>query len=321
MTLNTASRKFKKVLLILVVVMAFLAACTPAGTVTPEPAQAEVVTAPSTPTIMVTAPPIPTPLPTRTPLPSPTPTATLSPEEVAEAEQAAIRAEVLSYGIDLDDLAHSENEYIRNHPSVESFQEELDNNFGESELDWELMVLLEVEQPRNLIEYEQVFTTDGGWKFRAWARVAYKKNTGDWAITILPLEAYREETEELWTKWAENAGPVIYQGMPYEGCIQTYSRSDHGTIDFFQEMFQHQGNYYLDTGTVFRLLTEYPDPDIRLNSGEVGEVPRFTEEEYEQFRLTGDPSIFEYQAPDGTYFIWPFVHFASDICRIGYQTP
>ena len=321
MTLNTVSQKFLKILLALVVVIAFLAACTPAETVTPEPALTDVVTASAAPTIMVTAPPIPTPLPTRTPLPSPTPTATLSPEEAVEAEQAAIRAEVLSYGINLDDLAHSENEYIRNHPSVESFQEELDNGFNNNEPAWELMVLLEVEQLRNEKEYKLVFATDGGWKFLIWAKVAYKDAVGDWVIVNLPLSAYIEETEELWEKWAENAGPLIMTVFDYESVMRNYSRSDHEGIDFFHESFECQGNFYIDTGAVFRFLTEYPDPDIRLNTGEVGEVPRFTEEEYEQFRLTGDPTIFEYQASDGTYFIWPFVHFASDICRIGYQTP
>ena len=250
---------------------------------------------------------------------------TLSPEEAAAAEQAAIRAEVLSYGINLDDLANSNNEYIRNHPSVKSFQEELDNNFGESDPASEMMVVLDIEQLQSLEEYEQAFTTDSGWKFRAWAKVAYKDAVGNWVIANLPIDAYNENTQELWRKMAENAGPLIYPNISRDAATISFSKvsNEYNTkiIDWFQENFQMYGNFYLDTGAVFRLLTEYPDPAVHLNSGEVGEIPRFTEAELEQFRLTGDPSIFEYQAADGTYFIWPFVHYASDICNIDYQAP
>jgi len=309
--------------LTVLILLALLAACTPTGTATPETAIVDMVTAEFTETVTFTV--TATLTPTITTAPSLTPTVTLSPEEAAAAKQAAIRAEVLSYGINLDDLANSENEYIRNHPSVESFQEELDNDFGESELAWEMMVVLEIEQLQNLDEYEHAFTTDSGWKFIVWAKVAYKDAVGDWVIANLPMTAYNENTQELWGKMAQNAGPLIYPDVSYDAVTISFSRfNKEGNtkyIAYLQENFQMYGNFYLDTGAVFRLLTQYPDPEVHLNSGEVGEIPRFTETELEQFRLTGDPSVFEYQATDGTYFIWPFVHYASDICEIDYQAP
>jgi hypothetical protein len=302
-----------------VILLTLLAACAPTGTATPVPAVVDPATAEFTETATVTV--TATPAPTFTATPSLTPTATLSPEEAAAAEQEAIRAEVLSYGINLDDLANSDNEYIRNHPSVESFQEELDNDFGENTPNWEMMVVLEIEQLKNVEEFEEAFTTDSGWKFMAWAKVAYKDTAGNWVISNLPLLAYNEDRQEMWFKSSQNAGPYVVPDITYEAATRSFSYSDEQAIIHLQESHKMVGNYYLDTGAVFRLLTEYPDPTVHLNTGEVGEVPRFPEAELEQFRLTGDPSVFEYQAADGTYFIWPFVHYSSDICRIDYQTP
>ena len=319
MILNIAIPRIHKVTLAMMALMTLLAACVPAEATASEPSSASTATAAPTETATVTV--TATPAPTITTAPSPTPTATLSPEEAAAAEKAAIRAEVLSYGINLDDLAHSENEYIRNHPAVATFQEELNNNFGESELAWEMMVVLEVEQLKNLEEYEQAFTTDSGWKFLVWAKVAYKQANGDWTIVNLPMTAYSENTEELWSKMAQNAGPLVYPDASYKAVTRSLNIDNKKYITYLQENFQTYGNFYLDTGAVFRLLTQYPDPEVHLNSGEVGEIPRFTEAELEQFRLIGNPSLFEYQAPDGTYFIWPFVHYASDICNIDYQVP
>ena len=312
MTLNTASRKFKKVLLILVVVMAFLAACTPAETVTPEPALTEEVITPSTPTIMVTA------LPTSTPLPSPTPTVTLSPEEAAQAEQAAIRAEVLSYGIDLDDLAHSENEYIRNHPSVESFQEELNNNFKSGKAGTELMVMLDLEQLHSADEYEKSVTTDGGWKFIVWVKVAYKDAGGNWQIAAMPLMAYHEDTETMWLKFAQPTQPWLENNYAKKETVGWLKfEGEHSTAYLISHIYEGE-NYYLNIGALFRLDTNYPDPDSRLNAGEVGETPRYSQEELAYFWQTGDPSIFEYQTLDGTYVIWPFVT-SSTVTTKDYQ--
>ena len=182
-------------ILILFIFLTFLAACEPTGTATPVPAVMDPATAEFTETVTFTV--TATLAPTFTATPSTTPTATLSPEEAAAAKQVAIRAEVLSYGINLDDLAHSENEYISNHPAVATFQEELNNNFGESELAWKIMVVLEIEQLKNVEEYEQAFTTDSGWKFMVWAKVAYKDAVGDWVIDNSPLKAYNENKFDI----------------------------------------------------------------------------------------------------------------------------
>ena len=321
MILNISIPKFRKVTLAMIAIMTLLVACAPNETAKMEPATADMATTATTLSSTETATVTITTAPTFTATPSTTPTATLSPEEAAETAQAAIRAEVLSYGINLDDLARSENEYIRNHPGItDTFQEDLDSSFGKSGSGSATMIVLEVEQLQSVGEYEQAFITDGGWKFRAWTKVAYKNAAGDWAIANLPLDAYNENTQELWRKMPQNTGPLIYKGITYEGVTLSFHKGKTGIIDWFQEAFQDFDNFYLNTGAIFRLNVAYPDPEVKLNSGEVGEAPRFSEEEMAEFRQTGDPSLFDYQLPDGTYVIWPFVNYDA-ISHIDYQIP
>jgi hypothetical protein len=302
-----------------VILLTLLAACAPTGTAAPETAVVDPATAEFTETATFTVTATPAPIFTATP--SPTLTATLSPEEAAAAEQAAIRAEVLSYGINLDDLAHSENEYVRNHPGIaDTFQEALDNSFGESNPGSATMIVLEIEQLQSLEEYKQAFTTDGGWKFIVWAKVAYKDVAGNWIIANLPMTAYNEETQEFWLKAAQNTGPIILPNITQEAATRSFEYSNEQGIISMQEDFKANGNFYLITGAIFRLNTAYPDPNVKLNSGEVGDPPRFSEEEMLSFWQTGDPSIFNYHLTDGTYIIWPFVNYDA-ISHIDYQIP
>ena len=303
-------------LLTLIILLTLLTACAPTGTTTPEPAAVDTATAEFTETVTFTV----TATSTFTATPSTTPTATLSPEEAAAADQEAIRAEILSYGINLDDLANSDNEYIRNHPSVESFQEELDNNFKEGEAGTELMVMLELEQLHSEAEYKRSVTTDGGWKFIVWAKVAYKDASGNWQIANMPLMAYHEETETLWFKYAQPTEPWFWEDWKLQDVIGPLKTEDDGSwgTTFVKEQIYENDNYRLETGDLFRLNTSYPDPNSNLNAGEVGETPRYSQEELEYFQQTGDASIFEYQTLDGTYIIWPFVT-SSTITTIDYQ--
>jgi hypothetical protein len=248
-----------------------------------------------------------------TAMPSSTPTATLSPEEAPAAEQAAIRAEVLSYGIDLDDLANSDNDYISNNPSVELWQEQLNHSFDSTEVDSETMVVLDIKQLHSEAEYNRAVTTDGGWKFVIWAKVAYKTNDHLWATANLPLYAYNADTETIWMKFPEaTQQPVTITEMPIQGLFNALSPNEPNRgIAYIQGVFERQGDYYLDTGAVFKLYTEYPDPNSSNGDGELGEIPRYSIAQLELFRSTGDASIFEYQAADGDYFIWPFYSFFS----------
>lgn len=319
MILNIAIPRIHKVTLAMMALMTLLAACVPAEATASEPSSASTATATPTETATVTV--TATPAPTFTATPSPTPTATLSPEEAATAEQAAIRADVLSYGINLDALANSDNEYVRNYPKLALIQQEIDSPFNSEEPGWEMMVVLDIEQLKSVEEYEQAVTTDGGWKFIVWAKVAYKKTNGDWAIANLPLTAYNAEQEAIWEKYTENSEPWIRRGWKPRSITNSLASSETSMINVKQEEFEKYGGYYLDTGAIFSLYTEYPDPDNHYNAGEVGEIPRYSPEEMAAFRLDGDPDIFDYRALDGTPFIWPFVAYRSDISYINHQQP
>ena len=306
--------------LTVLILLTLLTACAPTGTATPEAAVVNTATVEFTKAVTVTI--TATATPTITTAPSLTPTVTLSPEEAAAADQEAIRAEVLSYGINLDDLANSENEYVRNYPELALIQQEIDGPFNSEEPGWEMMVVLDIEQLKSVEEYEQAVTTDGGWKFMVWAKVAYKKADGNWAIVNLPLEAYNTETEVRWKKYTENSEPWISSNTwSAESLVNSLIENGTAGIDYMRGLFERYGGYYLDTGTIFSLYTEYPDPESHLNAGEVGEIPRYSPEELDIFRRTGDASIFGYQALDGTPFIWPFVAYRSDISYIDHQQP
>jgi hypothetical protein len=302
--------------LTLVILFTLLVACAPTGTTTPKPAM-DTATAAPTETAIVTS--SPTSAPTFTETPTVTPTATLNPEEVAAAEQAAIRTEVLSYGINLDDLTNSENEYISNHPKVGSWQKELDHSFESTEVGWETMVVLDIKQLHSEAEYNRSVTTDGGWKFIVWAKVAYKTSDNLWATANLPLYAYNEGTEIVWMKYPAISLPWLWEDWVSEQVIGALKFDGEGSFtDYLQGMFERQCNSRLDTGAIFKLHTEYPDPNSGAGAGEVGEIPRYSEELLELFRSTGDASIFEYQAADGSYFIWPFYDFNSAISSNNY---
>ena len=305
MTLNIEIPKIRKAILLMMGIMALLTACAPAEATASEPSPTSVATSPSSPTITVTSPP------TSTATPFQTPTATLDPEEATEAAQAAIRAEVLSYGIDLDNLANSDNEYISSNPSVELWQGELNHSFDSTEVDSEIMVVLDIEQLRSEAEYNRAVTTDGGWKFLDWAKVAYKTHDNLWATANLPLEAYNESTETIWMKYPEVTKPWLWEDWELYAILNGFSSSKPDALIAKKRDYYERVGYRLDTGAIFKLYTEYPDPNSSLGDGEVGEMPRYSVEQLELFRRTGDASIFEYRAADGTYFIWPFYSYFS----------
>jgi hypothetical protein len=195
----------------------------------------------------------------------------------------------------------------------------LDNNFKSGEAGTELMVMLDLEQLHSEAEYEKSVTTDGGWKFIVWAKVAYKDANGNWQSAAMPLMAYYSSDEILWFKYPQPTAPWfwenwepsdIYGSLKFEG--------DRSWSQNLVKPIYEEENYLLNTGSLFRLNTNYPDPDSNLNAGEVGETPRYNKEELEYFWQTGDPSIFEYQTLDGTYVIWPFVT-SSTITTKDYQ--
>ena len=316
MILNIAIPRIHKVTLAMMALMTLLAACVPAEATASEPSSASTATATPTETATVTV----TATPTFTATPSLTPTVTLSPEEAAAADQATIRAKVLSYGINLDDLANSENEYVRNYPKVSLWQEELDHSFESTEVDWETMVVLDIEQLHSEAEYNRAVTTDGGWKFIVWAKVAYKTSDNLWATANLPLYAYNEGTETVWMKYPAIAQPWLDIGFWTLDKITAVLQADgEGSFtDYVQGMFERQGNYRLDTGAIFKLYTEHPDPNSGAGAGEVGESPRYSVEQLELFRHTGNASIFGYQAADGSYFLWPFYDFDAAISSNNY---
>ena len=300
--------KLTKIILTAGLLLTLLAACAPTRTVPPETA-----TVAPTATATVTA----TTAPTFTAIPSPTLTATLSPEEAAEAAQAAIRAEILAAGVNLDDLANSENEWVRNHLAIETIQNYIDNlNFGREDAGAITTVVIGLEAVENLEELEQAITTDTGWKLTTFAKLAYKDINGDWQIIKVPLSAYHPADDLFWIKDVSTRGGSFF--MDGEEIIKP---DDNGVLKLplIHIWLAHSNNakYHSGVGSFIKFFTGWiGDPKYANNDCVLGDPPRYSEEQLIEFRQTGDPSIFGYQDSDGYYILWPLVSFNADLSAL-----
>ena len=299
--------KLTNIILTAGLLLTLLAACAPAGTVTPEPAEARTATAAPTATATVTA----TTAPTSTATPSPTPTATLSPEEAAEAAQEQIRAEILAAGVNLDDLANSKDEWTSSHKAIETIQNSIDNNFGRETEGFITTVVIGLEAVENLEELEQAITTDTGWKLTTFAKLAYKDVNGDWQIIKVPLNAYNAESDLLWIKNVGNRSAPNF----IEGVVQPDENGDLiiPLVRTWISLSSGQG-YHSGVGSFIKLFTAWPeDPKYANNDCALGDPPRYSEEQLIEFRQTGDPSIFGYKDRDGYDIFWPIVTFHANL--------
>ncbi len=312
MSTDQTGIKLTNIILTAGLLLTLLAACAPAGTVTPEPAEAKTATAAPTATATATA----TTAPTFTATPSPTPTATLSPEEAAEAAQAAIRAEILAAGVNLDDLANSKDEWTRSHKAIETIQNSIDNNFGKETEGFVTTVVIGLEAVENLEELEQAITTDTGWKLTTFAKLAYKDVSGDWQIIKVPLNAYHPEDDLFWIKNVSTRG-----GSHFVDGEKMIKPDDDGVfkIPFVNTWTAASigADYHWGTGSFIKLFTGWVEnPEYANNDAVLGDVARYSEEQLIEFRKTGDPSIFGYQDSDGYYIFWPIVTFNADLSKL-----
>jgi len=111
---------------IMLILSAVLAACAPTpaeqetqSAVNQTIIASETVVVSPTPEASSTPENTPTITATATPENTPTPKFTATPEAMTQEE---IRAEILAAGVNLDDLANSTNEWVRNHLAIETIQ-------------------------------------------------------------------------------------------------------------------------------------------------------------------------------------------------------
>lgn len=296
-----------------------LAACAPTGTAQEtRPAGIQTMVASETEGAS------PAPEGTATPEHTPTVTATATPEQTATPKftatpkamtQAEIRAEIRAAGVNLDDLANSENEWVSSHKAIETIQNYIDNlTFGREEEGFITTVVLDIEGVKNQEEFDQALVTDGGWKILSFAKLAYKDINGDWQIIKVPLSAYSVEDQVLWRKVPNTiSGQMIYD--------QEETKKQLGIMDLTPEgmarlwtLSNIMRDYHSGTGSFIKIFTGSSlDPQYANNDCIVGDPPRYSEEQLIEFRKTGDPSIFGYQDSDGYYIYWPLVTFNADL--------
>jgi hypothetical protein len=327
-TKETRKREFFR-LATLVIFSAVLAACVPINTAQetrPAITQTsdsgvEIVPATTIPepsaTLENNSTPENTPTATLTAMPknTPTPEATAIPEAMTQAE---IRAEILAAGVNLDDLANSQDEWTSSHKSIDTIQNALDHrNFKTGEVeDWFTTVVIGLEAVETKQQFDQALLTDGGWQLTTFAKLAYKSVDGNWQIVKLPLNAYHAETDRLWAKNYDVRNAAHF--IPGEVFI-----NDNGTFNIpFINTWTSKNvdkNHY-DTGSFIQIFTAWvKNPQYANNDcGSLGDPPRYSEEQLIEFRKTGDPSIFGYQDRDGYYILWPVLTFDASLSDLDF---
>lgn len=242
---------------------------------------------------------------TATPEASPTPETTAIPETMTQAE---IRAEILAAGINLDDLASSENIYAAKHPNVVELQEIMNNPGSDNYIP---MVVIRYEEMQNLDEYNQAVVTDGGWRFTQLAVVAYKKPNGDWAIAKIPVEAYHEENHDVFVKYGSNSQAWIID-LPSDFLyLNTISRNiefvgGQAFMNIRKEYYEKLGAYCGVGEYYFFFKDYYPNAEGSLNSGDIGDPAPCSPEEWAQAMQKLDLSTCGYQDRDGIDILWPY---------------
>ena len=238
-------------------------------------------------------------------------------QEAAEMDQAEIRAEILAAGVNLDDLANSENEWVRNHLAIETIQDDINNhNFGTENENNLTAVVIGLEAVENLEELDQALTTDGGWKLTTFAKLAYKDINGDWQIIKVPLNAYHPEDDLFWIKnVGSRSAPAFMEGERF------INPDDEVGFNFppirTWIALSTSQSYHYGTGSFIRFSTAWVGDPTYVNSDcLLGDPPRYSEEQLIEFRKTGDPTIFGYQDSDGYYIFWPLVTFNADISQL-----
>ena len=244
-----------------------------------------------------------------------TPILSLTPED-AEAnnmhEYCIQRAKEV--GINLENLAESTNLWLSRHPSIATFQEEFENNFPNPDNVNKTMIIVGLDGTNNDQERSRRVVSDGGWEILGWAEAIYQRADGQYQMVLLPIGAHSSELDKAWMKMPGTGTPFFdnsgWGKVSYD-------------IDFFAErgvslenehIFHYARNkHYFGPGALLRFATTYPSERLSANDGGIDIIHRCSEQELAEFRITGDPSCYDYFWLDSKqpelkkYYLWPFV--------------
>jgi hypothetical protein len=290
-------------------------ATTVTPTSTPQPTATQ--TATPQPTPAATLPPTSTS--TATPEPTPTEVVVLTRDQIARAAAEAV-------GINLDDLASSENG-LRNVPQISSgsVQELLENPFNRERESLVFLFVVGLESIESTSEINRAFTADGGWQFLTYARAVYKKADGSWELVKIPLSAYNQETNKLW-RLPEYPGGDGLSSASKAFFDDLFSQYD-TFIDYQIDLCSRVG-LFLGEGTLL-ILTDV-NPTARYgndlytyagNGGLVSAPARFNEEQWRDWWRTGNAEVFGYQDDEGNPIMWPWAKMDPTYSKIEYYTP
>jgi hypothetical protein len=239
------------------------------------------------------------------------------------------RAAAEAVGINLDDLASSENG-LSNIPFISGghAQKMLENPFNREQEGLVLLFVVGLEGIESTSEINRAFTADGGWQFLSYAKAVYKKADGTWELVKIPLSAYNQETDQLWRLSPSAAGDGLIEGGLYNLKLKI-DGLDYGyeTMIEWQQTGFGTKDLFLGEGSLLVLTDVNPTErrgDIYRyagNGGLVAAPARFTDEQWQDWWRTGNAEVFGYQDDEGNPIMWPYAKINPADSKIEYYTP
>ena len=304
---------------------AVLAACTPEGQAQEtKPAVTQTIDdLDSIPAVTSTA----EILKTSTPENTPTMTATATPEHTATPEKSEAEKmheyciqRAKEVGIDLENLANSNNLWLTEHPNFASLQEALDNNFSEPDQIFKTMIVVGLDSLNSESRYNLAPTTAANKKIMTWLEAVYKKADGHYQMVLLPTNIWDIDQELMWSKQAIFGGPQYYSGVnnkhSFNNIISGLSSPNYNPDLDWGALFTGnlaRQNYYIGPGAIISFDSDYPADETTGGSGTL-EIPSFSEEQMLEFQNMGNVEFFPYSIKDSATginraFIYPFINY------------
>jgi len=260
---------------------------------------------------------------TSTPEHTATPENTATPEKTeAENMHEYCIQRAKEVGIDLENLADSNNLWLTEIQGLENLQEAFETSFSDDRV-FKTMLVVGIDSLNSQARYDQAPTTAANKKIMGWLEAVYQTASGQYQMVLLPVEIWDIEKELMWDKSPIISPPRyatdINSGHAFTDLISNYSAPYLNPSFKYAELFTisyAQQDYWMGPGAFINFDSEYPGNEEFTGGAGMIEDPSYSEEQMLDFRSTGNTDFFPYFMIDNKTgieipFIYPFINYAT----------